>query len=250
MHRCLVPSLAWHGARVDLPSEARHYLLDVLRLACGDELKLFDGVGREVVARLVSDSAHVGDGAAYCDILREVDTVRSAVSVTLYQAIPKQRRMELIIEKGTELGVTRVVPMVTERTIVRLDPKQAGNRLSRWQRIAEAASRQCGRASVPEITSVAMSVEAALQSGPIPDLLLVGVIRPDTEPLRGVLDEAEAAGVTSVGMIIGPEGDLTPNEVDAALAVGGRPVTFGPQVLRVETASLFALSVLSHRLAW
>jgi 16S rRNA (uracil1498-N3)-methyltransferase len=230
---------------VELDAKAAHYLFDVLRLSAGDELKLFDGCGREALVRL----GGVRD-AGYCDVLHELDATRPPVELALYQAIPKQRRMELVVEKGTELGVTRVVPMVTSRTIVRLEGKQAATRRERWQRIAESAARQCGRTDVPEVAPVAMSLEAALQSARLPELLLVGVIQPDTEPLGGVLEAAQARGVGSVGMVIGPEGDLTPDEVAVVLAAGGCPVSFGPQVLRVETAALFALSVLSHRLVW
>jgi 16S rRNA (uracil1498-N3)-methyltransferase len=245
MHRCLVPVDRWSGARVALVGQPRHYLLDVLRLEAGNEVRLFDGTGREVVARICFDAAE-----AYADILHELDSTKAGIELVLYQAIPKNRRMELIVEKGTELGVSRIVPMVTDRTIVRLDGKQAAVRRGRWLRIAESAARQCGRAQVPEIAPVEMSVAGALASGEKPDVLLVGVIHPDTEALKAVLSEVELQGVGSVGMVIGPEGDLTPGEVAAALAVGGRPVTFGPQVLRVETAALFTLSVLSHRLAW
>ncbi len=245
MHRCLIPAECWAGVRVELNPKVRHYLLDVLRLAERDEVRAFDGVGREAVVRLV-----VAGEEAYGEILRELTSERQACELILYQAIPKQRRMELVVEKGTELGVTRIVPMVTERTIVRPDAKQAAMKRERWVRIAESAARQCGRASVPEITPVAMSMQEALLSVPTPDMLLVGVIQPDTEPFKELLAEAEAKGVRSIGMVVGPEGDLTPSEVAVVCVAGGRAVSFGPQVLRVETAALFALSVFSHRLVW
>ena len=239
MHRCFVPPNCWTGARLALPADELHHVRHVLRMVDGDEVIAFDGQGREGVARL----CEAGDGWAL-DLLREIDAPHTRVRIVLIQAIPKGKRMEWLVEKATELGVGSIIPMVTDRTVVRLDGAQAAAKQARWSRIATSAAKQCGTRWMPEIEPVAPSLGAALaQAGPL-DLLLAGVIRPDSQPLKDVL--MGHPGVNSVGVVIGPEGDLTEGEIEEALAAGALPVGFGGQVLRVETAAIFAVSVIGH----
>jgi 16S rRNA (uracil1498-N3)-methyltransferase len=239
MHRCFVPPSCWSGARLSLPADERHHVRQVLRMHVGDEVVAFDGEGREGVARLVE----TGEGWGL-ELLHECEDRHERVRIVLIQAIPKGKRMELLVEKATELGVGTIIPMVTERTVVRLDGRQVQAKQERWARIATSAAKQCGTRWMPEILPVAASLQAALAAvGPL-DLLLAGIIRPDSRPLKDVI--LEHPTVRSVGVVIGPEGDLTEGEIATVLAAGATPVGFGGQVLRVETAAIFAVSVIGH----
>jgi len=144
-----------------------------------------------------------------------------------------------VAQKATELGVTRIIPVATERSVVRLDAERAASRAARWRKIAVEASRQCGRADAPEIDAPAPLLDAlaALSPGGI-RLLFHEAERGDTA--RAALASAEGAAIT---VAVGPEGGFAPAEVEAARGAGFRVVGFGPRVLRAETAALAALTV-------
>lgn len=244
MHRCLVDPAAWSGGEVRLSGPARHHLVNVLRAAAGEEVSVFDGRGREAVARLVDACSD----PALLHVVTSGVQAAPRLSVVLLQAIPKAPRMDLIVEKAVELGAAVIVPIASERTVVRLSPEQREPRRQRWQRIAQSAAEQCRTPWVPEVRPVCDVAGALRTTGPFA-LLLVGALTPCARPLRDVLRERPLAHVSgAVGLLIGPEGDLTPDEMGQALAAGAVPVTFGARVLRVETAALFGLSALSYEL--
>jgi len=172
-----------------------------------------------------------------------------ACDIALIQAIPKGARMDLVIEKATELGVARIIPVITDRSVVRLDAKQARKRAGRWDRIALSASKQCGTPWLPEIDPVQSYSRAIERLGEF-DAVLLGSLVEGTQPLRTVIDSLREQAPASIAVIIGPEGDLTPGETDAAVEAGARPVSFGDLTLRVETAALYAASVLAHEFLW
>ena len=155
--------------------------------------------------------------------------------------------MDSIVEKGTELGMARLVPVMTDRTITRLDEAKGRKRCERWARIAHSAAKQCGVCWIPEIAPV-QSLAAALAARPEGDVLLVGDLIGEPRPMAVVVDELAADPPPSVSLLIGPEGDLTPAEMEAATTAGAIGVNMGPLVLRTDTAALFGLSVLASRL--
>jgi 16S rRNA (uracil1498-N3)-methyltransferase len=226
-----VPSPAPERVRVEGP--ALHHLR-VARVVPGEALEVFDGRGRAWAAWLES----IDEGAA---VLRLGDARRGATgrTIVLLQGFPKGDKLELVLQKATELGVSAVWPVLTARSVARPKQDALGARHARWQRIVEEAARQSGRADVPEV--------AALRP-------LDTAVRALTPGLRLlVLDEEEraerlgqAAGDGAVALVVGPEGGLAREEVDALRAAGGVPVSLGPLVLRTETAALAALSVLRH----
>jgi len=159
--------------------------------------------------------------------------------VVLIQGLPKGDKLDWVLQKSTELGVSAVWPVVTARSVARPKPEALGTRHGRWQRIVEEAARQSGRAEVPEVAPL-RSLDEALKAL-VPGMRLL------------VLDEEErserlglAAGDAAVAIVVGPEGGLTREEVDVLRAAGGVPVSLGPLVLRTETAGLAALAVLRH----
>lgn len=238
MNRLHVPADELGGETVTIRGEPLGYLREVLRLRPGAPIEVFDGAGRVYAARLerfVDDGAELSLGPAQARLFQ-------GVRVTLAQGLPKGDKFELVVQKSVELGARAVSPVSTERSIVRLDAQKAAERVRRWQRIADEAARQCGRADV-------MTVEALVDLGtyvarpPAPDeVRLVLDEEERTRPLRASLVDSSKHYV----MLVGPEGGLTRDEVAAAKRGGFVPVTLGPRVLRTETAGLAVLSIVQH----
>lgn len=217
------------GATVELSDDRAHYLRDVLRLEPGTLLELFDGTGIAFVAEIRALAPLT------LEILssRDASESESPCALTLFQAIPKGDRFQLVLEKATELGIARIVPLQTARTVVRIPPKKWEARRDRWTRIVESAARQCERAVVPEV-SLPASLDVALQSALL-----------DTEwflDARGGTPAQAAIGSGETAAIwIGPEGGFTKAEKDR-LAKRAQRVTLGPRILRSETAAITAIA--------
>ncbi len=227
---------------VRLSPEETHHLVDVLRVRPGEQVELFDGQGREAVAAYQGCEA----GGAVLKVLSAVN--RSAlpkVTISLFQALAKGKRMDWIIEKAVELGAARIVPVAAERCVVRLNRTQAEARVGRWRKIAASAARQCHVAHIPEVSLLA-SMDAAIAAASASDLFLVGALTRDAVNLMDVLADVRRGCIASLALLIGPEGDFTEAEVSRAVAAGARPVSFGSRVLRVETAAVYGLSVAAY----
>jgi 16S rRNA (uracil1498-N3)-methyltransferase len=227
------------GGRVelDLQGTAANHVARVLRLRPGDPLILFDDAGGEYTATVVALARHtvrvtVGE---YLTTNRE-----SPLHVTLAQGISRGERMDVVVQKATELGVKRIVPVLAARTVVRLNAAQAANRLRHWRAIAVAACEQCGRNSLPEVTAP-MSLQQFLVSE-LPEGLRL-LLRPD-----GGLKVRDLPASAAVTLLIGPEGGLSDAEQSAALAAQFQGLSLGPRILRTETAALAALAVIQQRL--
>lgn len=205
--------------------EEAHHLARVLRIRVGERFVAFDGTGVEAEAEVLSVGPQV-----HARVLgtRRPD-VEAPRDVTLYLALVKGERFDWAVEKATELGVARIVPLETERTEVR-DPGEA--RRKRWQRLAASAAAQSGRVRVPEVAAPE-KLPLALADAPRPAVLLA--------PGGGAFPAHPSA------LFIGPEGGFTEAEVEAARASGVQPVGLGPRILRVETAALAALSLVLLR---
>lgn len=220
----------------ELTGTVANHVLRVLRLRAGDPLTLFDGTGGEFSATIEAGSrdrvtVSVGE---HSSVERE-----SAVDVTLVQGISRSERMDLVVQKTTELGVTRIVPVTTERTIVHIGAPQADRKFGHWRAIAIAACEQCGRNRLPDLRPP-MSWRAWLEARP-PAASALLLSTHATTRLAAALGSA-----TKVELLIGPEGGLTGDEESAALAAGFRGVSLGPRVLRTETAAIAALAAIQH----
>lgn len=241
MHRCLLPSEAWNAERALLPAEASHHLVHVVRAREGERVEVFDGCGREATARYIG----MADGRAVLEFTTPArNQAQPETAITLYQSIAKGKRMDWIIEKGVELGLTRIVPMDAERCVVRLKNSQAESRVQRWQKKAESAAQQCHTARVPIIDAVGKLGDLVPRAARA-DLFLVAAIQPDARPLRDVLS-CIGSVPRSIAFAIGPEGDFTKAEIDCMVDAGAIPVSLGRHVLRVETAAVYTLSVLAY----
>lgn len=215
-----------------LPAEEAAHALRVLRLQKGDpchailEGKLFD-------ARLAETSPEVT-----LRLLCELPSPEPSVKVTLYQGLPKGDKMEWIVQKCTEAGVVRVVPVLFSRCVAQWEKKDAGKKLPRWQRIAAEAAKQSGRAMIPEIGEP-LTAKALCAALPRHDLSLTPWEEEKAVGIRGYL-----RGQKDVAVIIGPEGGIAPEEIALLKAAGAVPVTLGPRILRTETAGLASLIAL------
>jgi 16S rRNA (uracil1498-N3)-methyltransferase len=238
MNRLHVPRNEIHGDTITVEGRSLAYLRDVLRMRPGEPLEIFDGEGRaypSVLERYVDEGAEIRLGGV-------VERPFAGVRVTLAQGLPKGDKLELVLQKAVELGVTSFVPLACERSVVKLDPKKAAERVERWQRIADEAARQCLRAdtvSVAPVQGLAAFVSTA--SRPNERRLILDEEERSTR-LRSQLTDAGAHYV----LIVGPEGGLSRNELETARRGGFVPVTLGPRVLRTETVGLAVLSVIQH----
>jgi 16S rRNA (uracil1498-N3)-methyltransferase len=221
--------------------EAKH-CAQVLRKHVGDHIILFDGAGNEATAEITSITTKRVD----LKILERRETPAPAVSISLIQAIPKGANMEWIIEKAVELGVNDIYPVVTERTVVRLDFNDSSRKQEKWQRVAIEACKQCGQNWLPEVHAPSR-FPVMLGTLPVHDLKIIAALQPDSRSLRDILKSA-IRSPRSVVVAIGPEGDFSAAEYAIARERGFEPVTLGPLVLRVETAALYAMSVIGHEL--
>jgi 16S rRNA (uracil1498-N3)-methyltransferase len=234
--------------------ESRH-LARVLRLRSGDTVLAADGFGREYTVRLET----IGEEATGTVLDVGTSDHESPLRITLIQAVPKGDKMESIVRASTELGVTRIVPVLTARTIVTLEPGRWRDRARRWQRIAKEAAKQCGRAVVPPV-EVPRPLEAALELGEDADLRLclwegvAGTAGGEAGREARLLGTTLAASLPPslpagprVALLIGPEGGLTWDEVQGVRARGWMVVGVGPRILRTETAGPAIVAVLQAR---
>jgi 16S rRNA (uracil1498-N3)-methyltransferase len=239
--RCYIPPAQWKGKDIALGREESHHVAAVLRGRAGQTVRVFDGCGGEADAEIVSVSGHrvvVRPGE------RRVSPP-PAVEIRLIQALPREQKMDWIVQKATELGAAVISPVFAEHSLVRLDAGRLAEKRARWEKIALNAAKQCGAVWLPRVDAPA-DLAAALRAEPRCDVLLAGLLRADARPLRDAL--RRSAGARGIGCVIGPEGDFTAAEQETILAAGAVPVTFGTLTLRAETAAIYALSVLQHEL--
>jgi 16S rRNA (uracil1498-N3)-methyltransferase len=246
MHRFYLAPEQWTPGALSLSAGEAHHCRNVLRLERGDKVVVFDGCGRELTGEIVSSDA----GAVQLRKLHEAKTPPLRCRITLGQAIPKGKNMDLIVQKAVEIGAAEIVPILSDRTVVRLDDESAGSKQAKWQTVAIEAAKQCGQNWLPRVETP-QSLAQFFQEHRRFDLQLIGSLQSDAVHLKKILAEycAEHGNrPVSVLMLVGPEGDFTPAELSLARSQGCRPITLGPIVLRVETASIYCLSVLSYEL--
>jgi len=220
--------------RATLAGTAAGHVARVLRLRCGDGIVLFNGDGREYTGRIEA----LRSGTVEVELLaQDPGTPDSTLSVTLLQGIARGERMDLVVQKATELGVARIVPVLAARSVVRLDGRQGQRKREHWRAVAVAACEQSGRSRLPAM-ELPVPLEQALSLAPPQGC------RFTLSPGAGTPLASLEGGTTSVALLIGPEGGLTEAEVGLATGAGFEPRSLGPRILRTETAALAALAVL------
>jgi RNA methyltransferase, RsmE family len=247
MHRFYVSPENWDPLRLALRGSEAHHARNVLRMHAGDKLVLFNGEGRELTAEITSADDH----KIRLRKLHEAETPPLRCKIVLGQAIPKGKNMELIVQKAVEIGAAEIAPIISDRTIVQVDSETAAQKQTKWQQIAIEAAKQCGQNWLPSVHAPKKLAEFFSASERAFDLRLIGSLQPDAEQLKRILatySSEHGDRPRSVLMLVGPEGDFTPAELALARRYGCQPITLGPIILRVETAAIYCLSVLSYEL--
>ncbi len=229
-----------------LTGDEAHHCLNVLRHSVGDRIVVFDGRGHEATATIES----ADKGGAALRVVHRGKSTPLRCRITLGQAVPKGKNMDLIIQKAVELGAAEIVPLLSERTVVQLDESDLPAKRAKWQSVALEACKQCGQNWLPEV-GVPVSTRTYFEKAKPAGLILIASLQADAVPIKALLkdyEEQNGSAPTDLTIYVGPEGDFTPAELGLAKSNGARPVTLGPIILRTETAAIYCLSVLGHEL--
>ncbi|MFC1549196.1 16S rRNA (uracil(1498)-N(3))-methyltransferase [Candidatus Omnitrophota bacterium] len=241
MSRFYVPPSRVGEKEIVIDGKEAHHILDVMRMQDGDKVIVFDGTGNEYVGFIKNSNQMMR--RLIVEIIRTQKPSSVHVpEITLVQAIPKKGKMDYIVEKATELGVSKIIPIISNRTIVRPDDKGCGKKVERWRKIAVEASKQCGRTDVPDIDEVT-EYRNILEGADQYDLILFACLTDRTIPLK---NSFKGFNTGKILVFIGPEGDFTPEEIKMADIENCKFVSLGKRVLRSDTAGLFLLSVLDY----
>ena len=250
MHRFYLPQPHFVADEAILSAEESHHAAIVLRLEAGQKITVFDGAGSEAPATIEA----IERNAVRVAVGQRVKSPALPCALTLAQAVPKGKNMELIVQKAVELGAACIAPIISDRTIARLHAEEALEKTRKWRAIAIEACKQCGQNYLPEICPP-RPMKEFLEHTHLAELPLIASLQPDARHLKHWLAEVSGASAseqkgsrkpTSATILVGPEGDFTPAETGAAKSAGYRPVTLGPIILRTETAAIYCLSVLAH----
>ena len=246
MHRFYLPPKHCAGETLRLDGREAHHALHVLRLKHGELVTVLDGIGNEFMCT-VKDA---GRNAVTLSVSLKNFVPAPPCSVTLLVGVPRGKIIESIIQKAVELGARRIVPILSERVVTHLDDDAAENKRDKWQNVAIEAIKQCGAVWLPKVEAPTSISDFRF---PISDfeLSLVGSLQKEHRHPREVLREFETKNgrlPQSVGVWIGPEGDFTPDELQAIQESGAQPISLGRLVLRVETAAIYCLSILNYEL--
>lgn len=236
MRRFFVSPASLQQSVIPLEGDTLHHLSKVLRLAPGEEILLLDGRGNLCQCRLES----LGRKSGEARVLRRWQESEGVLPIQLLQSLPKGDKMELILQKGTELGVSEFVPVLAGRSTPRLLADREDSRQQRWERIIQEAARQCRRPLLPRLAP-AIALTEALRSCTAELRLLPW--EEESRPLAEVLPQRAPA---SAAVLIGPEGGFSAAEAALASAAGFLPISLGPRILRSETAGFAVAAILQH----
>lgn len=246
MHRFYLPPEQSRGDALELTGDEAHHAARVLRVQTNERAIVLDGAGTELSCRV----AEVSKRAVRLEILEKKTVPALPCQITLVQAIPKGKIIESIIQKATELGAHRVVPLLSERVTTKLDSENAAAKAAQWQQVAIEAIKQCGAAWLPRIEMPVTPAEFIARKEHF-DLSLVGALVGERKHPRKYLEAYQSTqdGLPrTISIWIGPEGDFSADELSQILKSGALPISLGRLVLRVETAAIYCLSFLNYEL--
>ncbi|MFH0840039.1 MAG: 16S rRNA (uracil(1498)-N(3))-methyltransferase [Candidatus Omnitrophota bacterium] len=240
MSRFYVPPEAVKNGKIYAGKDESRHISSVMRLKEGDEVTVFDGSGKEYTGRIES----VRNKNVIINIEKTVASpIEPSVRVTLAQVLIKKDKMDYIVEKATELGALEIIPLETGRTVVRPDKAAGGHKFERWQRIAIEAAKQCGRRDLPKIKKI-NTFDEMLDIFPQYDMVLMPCLSEETIPLNKAITSAKDP--KNILLLIGPEGDFTPDEIERARQKGAILVSLGNLVLKSDTAAVAALAMINY----
>ena len=244
MHRFYLAPEQFQGPVLTLTGQEAHHASRVLRVKPGDAVVVLNGVGGEFGCRI----QEVNRRSVLLTVQEKRQVPPMPVQIALLQAVPRGRIMEDIIQKATELGVHRLVPLLAERSAVHLDADGVAAKVAKWRATAVEAIKQCGLPWLPTIDPPLSPGEFLARKEPF-DLSLLASLQADSQHPRRVIADFQGRqpqGPKEVAVWIGPEGDFSPKEIQSIRLAGVLPVTLGSSVLRVETAALYCLSVVHY----
>lgn len=240
MQRYFIDAKAFQGDQVIFTGDEHHHITRVMRSNIGDRVIASDGSGRDVIVELENVEK---DRVVACIVERLEENRELPIQVTLAQGLAKGEKMDFIVQKTTEMGVHRIVPFTSSRTIVKLNDKKENNRLQRWQKIAKEAAEQAHRSRIPEIGEV-VPLKEIIKDGKEYDLALIAYELEHQQKLAQLL--GKLSNGSQILVVIGPEGGFSEEEVALAEDNGFHSVTLGRRILRTETAGIAALAMLSY----
>ncbi|MDD4503353.1 MAG: 16S rRNA (uracil(1498)-N(3))-methyltransferase [Clostridiaceae bacterium] len=240
MHRFFIKKQNIFGDVITVSGDDVQHISKVLRLQIGDKIVLCDGDGTDYITAIESMDKHFIRTSV---IGKEESKGEPDIDVVLYQGIPKSTKMDLIIQKCTEMGIKRIVPVSTARTVVRLESeKDERKKVERWTKIAEEAAKQSSRGIIPAI-DMPMTLHQALMDAAKLDFVIVPYELEDSFSIKEALGKG---GGSSIGFFIGPEGGFDDHEIEEAKKTGAVPVTLGSRILRTETAGIAVLTSIMY----
>ena len=229
------------GSKAVVKGSDAHHIKNVLRLKVGDRIGLFDGTGLNYETRIVTLLPKSVEVSVICSFFSASE---SSIQITVAQALLKDRKMDLLIRQLTELGITKWIPFMAKRSVPRPDKKRLVTRAERWQKIAKEAVKQCKRCYPPEIIT-AVSFEEVLNLGKDSDLKIV-FWEEESKPVNQDLSVSNVKPVEKIFILLGPEGGFTLKEVETARESGFITAALGPRILRSETATVAACTLLQY----
>lgn len=247
MQHFFVPPTQVAETEIVLSGSDVNHMKNVLRMKTGEEVSISDGNNCRYLCRIKGYELAGDEETAVLEIVeKEAPDTELSSKIYLFQGLPKQDKMELIVQKAVELGAYGIVPVATKRAVVKLDEKKAEKKVRRWQEIAKSAAKQAGRGIIPEVFQV-LSWREALEFAKDLDVLLIPYeLAENMSETKRVIESVQPG--QSVGIFIGPEGGFEREEVELAILAGAEPITLGKRILRTETAGLTTLSVLMFHL--
>ena len=246
MRKFFVEKNQIYNNEIKIVGEDVNHIRNVLRIELGEQIKIGN---KETSENYVCEIIEISKESIKCNILEKTkSTVEGNVELTIFQGLPKADKMELIIQKGTELGVYEFVPVELKRSIVKLSGKDEIKKIERWQKIAETAAKQSGRDIVPKITTV-QNIKNVCKLIPNYDIVLLAFENEENNSLKNELLKIKNTKESfKIAIIIGPEGGLEENEVEEFKKSGAKVVTLGKRILRTETAPLNMASIIMYEL--
>ena len=243
MHHFFVTPQQISGDKIRIEGGDVNHMKNVLRMKTGEELTIGDGDGWLYLCVVES---YEEDMAVLKILEKKKDESELPSKIYLFQGLPKQDKMELIVQKAVELGVYQVIPVATKRAVVKLDAKKAKKKVERWQQIAVSAAKQAGRGIIPAVGEVCTYAQALKYAEELDVVLIPYELAEGMKETKAILDQVKPG--MRVGIFIGPEGGFDVEEVEAAMTEGIHPITLGRRILRTETAGMTMLSILMFQL--
>lgn len=220
-----------------------NHMKNVLRMKLGEQVKISDGNNKNYLCEI----QELTDAEVRLGILEELEENTELDSkIYLFQGLPKNDKMELIVQKAVELGAYQIIPVATKRAVVKLDAKKAAKKVERWNGISESAAKQAGRSVIPEVTEVLTFTEALKKAQELDVILIPYELAEGMKETKEIISNISKG--QSIGIFIGPEGGFEVSEVEKAIEMGAKSITLGRRILRTETAGMTILSILMFEL--